>query len=251
MLAPLVKRLFEKTGYKIIKRNFFERHYKHIGDKDFRVAGDLNPLEQLFRRYLSDDFFFIQIGANNGQRFDPIHHLLSSEKELIRGVAVEPVQEYFNELQETYRDFPGIKLVRKAIHNTENTMTIYKIDPSLTNVPEKFKGMASFDSYNFKKDGISESDIITEEVLCISLKSLIEQEQVEKIHLLQIDTEGYDLEIIKKLDFNKLKPKIINFEHRWMYNLASNEDLFPVFRILIDNGYQILFNGNDALAFVE
>jgi len=235
----------------VIKRDFFEKNYRNINDPGYRSSGDLNPLDQLFYKYLNDDFFFIQIGANNGRRYDPIHHLLVREKQLIKGIAIEPVQEYFEELKLTYQDFPQIKLLKTAIHNTEKEATIYKINPALPDVPEHLKGMSSFDVRNFTKDGIAETDIVTEKVPCIALMDLIASEKISQLHLLQIDAEGYDIEIVKSIDFSKIKPKVINFEHRWQYNLIQDSALFKLLKTLIDNGYQIVLNGNDALAYLD
>ena len=251
MVASLLKKIAKKAGFKIIKTDFFEKYYHKLDDPRYRIAGDLEPLEQLFYKHLLDDFFFIQIGANNGQRYDPIHHLIVREKDKVKGIAIEPVQEYFDELKITYKDFPLIKLIRKAIHNSESEAIIYKLNPELADMEEKFKGMPSFDKNNLTKDGVAEQDIVTENVQCISFMNLIESEKITTLHLLQIDAEGYDVEIVKSIDFKKIKPLIINFEHRWQYNLISDSDLFTVFKTLIDNGYQIVLNGNDALAYLQ
>jgi len=250
MASELIKKIMRRTGYTVLKTNFFKNHYHAVSDPSFRSSGELNPLDQLFYRYLSDGFFFIQIGANNGQRFDPIHHLIVREKQHVCGIAIEPVGEYFDELNETYNDFSQIKLIRTAIHNSEKEATIYKINPAIQDLDEHLKGMSSFDKNNITKDGIEDKDIIAEKVPCISFMNLIAQEKVSKLHLLQIDAEGYDLEIIKSIDFNQIKPRVINFEHRWKFNLIPEVEIFKVMRILVDNGYAIVLNGNDALAYI-
>lgn len=249
-MKKLLKKIFQIGGYRLIKTDFLNNHYNKNDDPKFRKSGDLNPLDQLFYKYLSDDFFFIQIGANNGKRYDPIHHLLEAEKEQVSGIAIEPVEEYFNELQQTYSSFSKIKLLRKAIHNVKESEIIYKINPALPEIQEHLKGMSSFNIDNLLKDGVLKKDILEEQVKCISLMNLVKEEKIKTVHLLQIDAEGYDLEIIKAIDFTLLKPYIINFEHRWKYKLVPEHELFAVFKKLIDNGYRILLDGNDALAYL-
>lgn len=249
MVKNLIKRVFGIVGYTIKKTAFLEQNYHFHTDPRYRKSGDLNPLEQLIYKYLEDDFFFIQIGANNGKRYDPIHHLITREKEFISGIAIEPVQEYFAELQSTYEDFPALKLLRKAIHNIDKECTIYKVNPLKDGLEEHLKGMSSFDITNLTKDGVLESDIIAENVPCISFMELIKTENVSKLHLLQIDAEGYDIDIINSIDFSIIKPSIINFEHRWKYGLVSEKDLFKVFDKLITHGYNIVFDGNDAIGY--
>jgi FkbM family methyltransferase len=251
MIKGLLKKFANKSGYRIIKKDFLDTSYHRNNDPHYRSSGDLNPLEQLFYKYIADDFFFIQVGANDGKRYDPIHHLIVQEKAKVKGIAIEPVQEYFNELQLTYKDFPQIKLINMAIHNSAKERTIYKIAPGYKNAGEHLKGMSSFDIQNLTKDGIAEDDIIAEKIPCISFMDLINEEKITKLHLLQMDAEGYDLEIIRSIDFNKIKPCIINFEHRWKYNLIPESEIFKALRILIDNGYKIFLTGNDALAYIE
>ena len=249
MIKHLIKKVFEKAGYTLKKTAFLEHNYHFHTDPRYRKSGDFNPLEQLIYKYIDDDFFFIQIGANNGKRYDPLNHLITREKEFISGIAIEPVQEYFSELQLTYEDFSNIKLLRKAIHNTNKECTIYKVNPTKEGLEEHLKGMSSFDITNLTKDGVLESDIIPETVPCLSFMDLIRTENISKLHLLQIDAEGYDIEIINSIDFSIIKPKIINFEHRWQYGLVSNNELFKIFHTLILHGYTIVLNGNDALAY--
>lgn len=250
-MKNLFRKILQKTGYRLIKEDFLQNHYLSKIDPYFRKSGDLNPLDQLFYKYINDDFFFIQIGANNGQRYDPIHHLIVREKTLVKGIAIEPVREYFEELQQTYKDFPQIKLLNKAIHNSDTEATIYKIAPGYHDKREHLKGMSSFDRRNFTKEGILVDDIIAEKIPCTSFMGLIEQEKITKLHLLQIDAEGYDFEIIKSINFDKIRPLVINFEHRWKYNLIPELEIFAILRTLIDKGYKIFLNGNDALAYLD
>ena len=52
-----------------------------------------NRLANLIETNLVDDFFFLQIGANDGISFDPIYHLVTNFK--LRGICLEPIDEYF------------------------------------------------------------------------------------------------------------------------------------------------------------
>lgn len=250
MLQQTFKNIFQKLGYRLIKENYLNKYYRHINDHAIKSSGDFVPLDYLFHMYLKDDFTFVQIGANNGRRDDPINHLLVKYKEDVKGIAVEPVQEYFDELQITYETFPKIKLVKKAIHNSESEKLIYKINPSLTEIEDYYRGMASFDRSNFTKDGVSDNNIISEKIACTSLMNLLREEKINKLHLLQIDAEGYDIEIIRSIDFNKIKPRIINFEHRWEFGLISDNEMLSIIKLLMDNKYKLIINGNDAIAYL-
>jgi hypothetical protein len=64
---------------------------------------------------------------------------------------------------------------------------------------------------------------------------------------LQIDTEGFDDEIIKMIDFSQVKPKLIKFEsvHLSLEKKLSTVDL------LKSQGYKIIDEGTDMIALVE
>jgi hypothetical protein len=68
-----------------------------------------------------------------------------------------------------------------------------------------------------------------EEIETITFDSLVEG--VNHIDLLHIDTEGYDYEIIKSIDFDKHQPSLILFEHAHLKKVSE------VHAYLSDMGY--------------
>lgn len=67
---------------------------------------------------------------------------------------------------------------------------------------------------------------------------------INTVTLLQIDTEGFDLEVIKLALKTKIIPSIINYEHA---NL-SVEDRLKACRLLTKYGYRFLHGRWDTLA---
>ena len=78
---------------------------------------------------------------------------------------------------------------------------------------------------------------------CITFNDLIKKYKVKKIDLLHIDTEGYDYEILKTLDF-KIKPNMILFEHK---NLGKNKR--KAWKLLRNKGYKLFKVAGDTLAY--
>ena len=73
----------------------------------------------------------------------------------------------------------------------------------------------------------------TYRVETISLNDLLQKYNCSKIFdYLSIDTEGTEYEIIKNLDFDKFKPKIITIEHN--YNEAERN---KIYNLLTKNNY--------------
>ena len=58
-----------------------------------------NVFEAQIKKYLHSNFTFVQVVANDGKRFDPINKYVVQYK--WRGIVIEPIQEYFDELLKT------------------------------------------------------------------------------------------------------------------------------------------------------
>ena len=79
-------------------------------------VGDIDMLESMIYKEYHKDFFFIQIGANNGKRFDPIYNIVKTLK--LKGLALEPIKEYYDELVENYKN-SNVMPVNKAIYKNK------------------------------------------------------------------------------------------------------------------------------------
>ncbi len=192
--------------------------------------------------------FIVQIGANDGVMADPINRFVTANRERVRGIVVEPVEDYFEELKQAYKDCAGITPVNVAIHNTEKEMTIYRVDPAADGLAEWTKGIASFNKDHHRLSGTPVDVMIAEQVPCISLDELIRLYDVTSIDLLQIDCEGYDSEIILGMDLVRIRPSIIHFEHGLMHKIMSEQVFSSVTRRLEENGYEIEIGSYDAIA---
>ena len=128
-------------------------------------------------------------------------------------------------------------------------MIIYRVDPNNKEYPEWTKGTPSFNKSHHELSFIAEKDLVEEKVKCISFNDLIEQYSIDKIDLLQIDTEGYDAEIIKMIDFDKINPSIISFEHGIRQGIMNIQEFQECQEILLNNNYNIVILENDAIAY--
>lgn len=175
-----------------------------------RIFSSQRILERNFK--IKSDFSFIQIGANDGVSFDFLYDFVVKRNS--SGIVVEPIKEYFDELVINYKNFPKIIKINKAIHPSENEVNIYRISPkAMDKYPEWVKGIASFDATHHIKLNIESKDIIEEKVSSDSLMIIINNNIHKKnIDYLQIDTEGFDYEILKMINFKVLKPSMIKFE---------------------------------------
>ena len=95
MKIKFLKKLIESSGYKLFDKNLV-KNQRLIGKKS---VFDMNLcLENIFKRNKIKSL--MQIGANDGSRFDNINKFIKEFD--VNGVLVEPVPYYFDQLKETY-----------------------------------------------------------------------------------------------------------------------------------------------------
>lgn len=190
-----------------------------------------------------EGFNFIQVGANDGISFDFLYSFVVKRKS--KGVVIEPVFDYFEELQYNYKEFPEIIKINKAVHPFEKEIVINKISPNaIDKYPDWVKGIASIDVKHHLKTGIDSRDIVQEKVEASTLMNILET-NFDSLFLdyFQIDTEGFDFEVVKMIDFGAIKPRMIKYES---VNL-SKEDQYKLKILLEKNGYYLFQEFGDTV----
>jgi len=211
----------------------------------FKMLIKKNFLDVRFHKFITNysrkhkDFFFIQIGANDGFKADPIYLYVRDFG--WKGIVIEPVRYLFEKLKENYKNIPGIVCENIAIGEKKEFKDFYMLKNSESkNLPLWYDEIGSFIKENVTryKDKIKEFDkyFISEKVKCLRISSLLNKYNIKKVDFLQIDTEGYDYEILKQIPFQKIKPSIIMFEDRHLSDLQKG----ACKRLLSDNGYEIV-----------
>ena len=183
-------------------------------------------LEKLFTKYKGEKFFFIQVGANDGMTGDNLRVFI--EKYNWLGIFVEPVPYVFKRLKKNYNDFSNLMFENSAISNETGFAKFFSIaekDLANNNLFENFSNyrldqLSSFDKDTLMKHSYMHPDfekLIKEiNIPTLTLSDLIKKYNVKKIDLLQLDTEGFDFEILKSIDFESVSPAILIFEHQHM-----------------------------------
>jgi FkbM family methyltransferase len=192
------------------------------------------------------DLVFLEIGANDGVTIDPLWPFI--QRFHWRGIMVEPIPATFQSLTANYAAHPQVHLVNAAIGHTDGQQTIYSVKQHPGQV-ERANLYASF-----RKDVVLsqvryvpnvENEIEELTVPCYTLSTLLDKTQIGPIDILQIDTEGFDAEILKMVDFSRLNPALIQFEHT---NL-SKSDIDDCARLLIARGYKVAWDSLDMIAY--
>lgn len=227
-LRKILNKRLKRYGYEIVRLDQFRDRFN----------------ECLIEEYdSSENFCFVQIGANDGVKFDDLYSFVTTRK--CMGIVVEPLKVYFDMLVKNYSEYPDIVPINCAVHQTQKKAILHYVDPAkLDSLPEWAQGIGSLDPNHHMKSGTPPDSIVSEEVECVHLMDLIREQKFEQVNLLQIDVEGYDGEVIKMIDFNVVKPKIIKYEHQ---NLKK-EERKQIVKMLKSHGYTVFRQGGDTVA---
>jgi FkbM family methyltransferase len=163
--------------------------------------------------------FFIEIGSNDGVHSDHLRSLLGSGG--WRGLMVEPVPYVFERLRENYGGVEGIALENAAIADRDGRLPFFHLaklnDGREGDLPSWYDQIGSFSRETILGHADKIPDIerrlVRTEVPSLTFESLCRKHGVERVDLLLTDTEGYDWEIIKRIDFDRRHPGLLIYEH--------------------------------------
>lgn len=224
-------------------RKYLNKILASKGYEFSKIGRTIYFLEKLAKK--QEEIKFIQVGANDGISHDNIFPFFKSHK--CRGVLVEPLPHFFDRLKLNYADSPSMVPLKIALHPTATTFDIFSVNPQvLHKYPHWVSGIASFNKDHLFSNGIPESDLISESVACTSLTQLVKDHDLFGLDYLQIDTEGFDDEIIKMIDFSIVKPKLIKFESVHL----SKSQKHSTIGLLNAQGYKIIDERRDMLALL-
>lgn len=176
----------------------------------------------------------VQVGAFDGLG-DEMSQLL--QRCPVKAVLVEPQPDVFKSLQQRYDSNPDYTLVNVAIADKPGQRQFYRVEGRDCVV-------ASFDRNHLIKHGIESSNIEEIQVTCQPLSEILDAQSFDELDILQIDTEGYDYQVIRTIDFSRHKPTILRFEHVHL----SPSDHDRCIELLAENGYHFIQESLDTIA---
>lgn len=201
-------------------------------------------LLELLDRLQESNVFFMQIGANEGKTEDPIYPHVMLHK--WKGIFVEPQPAEFAQLCKNYDGRSGLRFENLAISGKKEERTLFYIENSKKQLPDWVSKLSSFDR-KITEEVIEvhpEAKVAEMTVPCNTVNSVLTKHKTKQLDLLYIDTEGYDFEIIKTIDFEKVKPSLIVFEHRHL----SEDDFAACTSLVEKHGYRMFKDKYDGVA---
>jgi FkbM family methyltransferase len=219
-------------------------HYRRRGGESERL-----------RRYcalapdLVDRPMFVKVGANDGITGDPISDILLANQKW-NGLLIEPVPFIFERLRKNFGGKERFVLEQIAIGAKPGTAPFYYVDAraidNIPDLPEWYDQLGSFDRNHIARqlDGVLVPFIRECSVAAMPLPDLLKKNGIRDVHLLHIDAEGYDYEVIRTADLANQPPAAILLEHKNL-SAAHKAELLALLR---EHGYRIDDCGGDYFA---
>jgi FkbM family methyltransferase len=193
-----------------------------------------------------ENFFFVQVGANDGITDDPIRRYLTRYH--WRGILIEPLPDVFARLVQNYRHEPQLIFENAALADADGTAQFFIADDAGEKNLTVFSSLrrdAVERALSWRRDMHTARERIRPiEVKTRSVKSLLDQHRISRIDLLQSDAQGYDCKVVRQFLDCGLRPQIIHFEHIH----ADRNALHECYQRLVHDGYQFNEMTNDTVA---
>lgn len=197
---------------------------------------------------------FLQVGGMDGKRFDPVYAFVKHYG--WRGLILEPLADLFAALSANYRGSVGVTLVQAAMTDRDGRRDMVRVDRVAAadgRVPVWAEGLGSFFPERNALGGVGvEPDLHAallrhsrhEPVDCITLRSLVERWGLPRLDLLQVDAEGCELEVLRQVDRQGFRPRVVHLEH-WA---LSGHEKGELLGLLGERGYSLRMSESDVLA---
>lgn len=207
LLFKIFKKIAGIFGFKLIDKDLIKNDRELGKYSSFSIDNTLNNL-------FSDKKinFLIQIGSNDGKRFDTINEFIKKYSPI--SILVEPIKKDFEDLKNNYKDQKNIFFENSAISVNDSIKYLFKVNETKYELyDEHVKGISSFEINHLIKHGVSKSHIIKENINSITIKDLLNKYSLSELDLLIIDAEGYDGNIVIDFLYNISLRPIIIFEY--------------------------------------
>jgi len=229
----IMQKLKDKYLFDLVhlKKTFFGR----FGNKYYSQSGEDKILSKIFSN--KQKGFYIDIGA-----YHPIHY---SNTYLLfkkgwRGINIDPNSKSINFFNKYRKEDINIQA---GISEEKKEADYYIFNHQSCNTFSK----------NQKEEVEKKSYIKLlkkEMVICYPLKEILNKHSINtKIDLMNIDTEGVDLEVLKSNDWYKFRPSVIVIENP-KFNLKSAES-DPIYSYLKEKEYSLYGTTELSLIFTS
>lgn len=175
---------------------------------------------------------FLDIGANDGIT-------LSNSRALVelgwRGVLVEPSPKAYAQLKENCKKFEGIYTYPYALGDSNDMVKFHDSGTHLNKGDHGLLSTITEEDFN-KWRGITKFEEI--EVECFRWKTFLNRLTIKAFDFISIDTEGYDMTIIKQIDLTGVKLICLEWNGK---QKAEFSEICRGFRLIYESAENLIF----------
>jgi FkbM family methyltransferase len=234
-LLNIYATLFGRPGFIKLNRFLFHAALKGMGVLNYhndRISGE----DGFLRRFLAGKKspVVLDVGSNVGRYAQMVLHY--NPESVVH--CFEPHPSTFMRLQENFSDTSHkVTMVNKGVGVEDAVLSLYDYSSE--------EGTSHASIHKGVIEEMHQQDAVAVQVGIINLKSYLKDNQIQKVDLLKIDTEGNELNVLKGLE-EYLSPdviKTIHFEFNEM-NILSKCTFKDFWDLLSDYKlYRLLPNG--------
>ena len=197
-------------------RHSFQHLLRRHGIELRKTPPDYVPLPvfdlavQALMAQRGDALRFVQIGANNGIDGDPLRRYIV--KHPWRGVLVEPQPNIFALLKANYATYADRLSFENVAISRGGSLVLYLPPADWPRDKHGVTYVSGVPSVLARQIDVAESTLTRIEVPAMTLDALLAKHGIEQLDLLQIDTEGFDWEVLQAIDLTRFRPAIIHIE---------------------------------------
>ena len=222
-------RLIEKFSNSV-SLNLLDIAHQQIGIDTYGKSSEKSEafviqkyLKEYFIEQAGEDLTFFDIGANVGNYSQDLHKQFSDA----RIFSFEPNPASFEKISGRFLSIPNIKVIHAGLGSTTSVLSLYSYRT------DKASEHASIYK-NVMEDLHQNKDLVAFDVDIITLDGYCTENKIGRIDFLKIDTEGFELEVLKGASqlIMENKINIIQFEFNEMniYSRVFLKDFYSVLK---------------------
>ena len=196
---------------------------------------------KVLKKLLNDDKKVIfDVGGHNGESI----LLFNKNFNLLKTYSFEPLENNFLKLKINTKKIAKkityfncalgekkeIRIIKEMIETSSSTLN------DINENSKYFKKKKFFLGVKEKKKMFVEKKVFVDKAI-----NIIKKFKIDKIDLLKIDTEGYELNVIKGFGSKIDLVKVVIFEHHFDLMIKKNYNYGDINRYLINNGFHLKY----------
>lgn len=243
MIRRALRSILRSLGYDGMEIARFDRL------KSAQVAAETQErLRPVFNAWAlrGDPTYFVQIGANDGEKHDAFSGLRNTPS--VYSALVEPNPACVRKLAKIREINPRVTILQSALAEKDGFAELHSFSTE-TEKNLQLNLVASFNRKHledFRRYYRLQAEIVSERTSTCTLETLVCRAAFPRIDILASDIEGFDYLAVEQALGLTPPPRLIIFEHYWL----TSERREQCYQLLAKQGYGIVHGATDTFCLL-